>query len=95
MAKVLGKQQLTAANLATAVGLTFPSNKDVHFAKVQAAIAPVRYQLTGDDPTNILGHRVVNDNEPTVITIDDGLADAKFILESGSPTLEVTYYGSD
>lgn len=88
---VTGKQQISAATLAAATALTVPAG--TRSALVQCEAAPVRYQLDGSSPTASVGMRLLQTDPPREITIAMGLNSAKFILESGSPLLNVTYLG--
>lgn len=87
-----GHQTLSAANLASAIGLTIPAG--TLSAWLQAKAAPVRVTFDGaTTPTAAVGARIVNDLAPLHITNLNALANLSAILESGSPTLEVTYWG--
>jgi uncharacterized protein YfaP (DUF2135 family) len=89
---MLGFQQVTAAQLASAIALTLPVGTER--AEIQAETANVRYRLDGTNPTAAIGAIVVaGAHQPRVITIEGGLKAAKFILESGSPLLNVHYFG--
>ncbi len=80
-------------NLGTPKALTPPAGARV--AVVQAADAPVRYNLTGDNPSATKGQVLAADGDPVTITDPAAIKAARFIAESGTPTLEVHYRLSD
>jgi uncharacterized protein YfaP (DUF2135 family) len=89
---VKGFQQVTAAELSAAVALTVPAGTER--ALIQAETANVRYRVDGSDPTASVGMIVIaGAHQPLEITTAGGLIAAKFIAASGSPLLNVTYYG--
>lgn len=54
----------------------------------------VRYTLTGDNPTSTTGMTLFSgSNQHTIIRLSQSLHNIKFILESGSPNLNLTYFG--
>lgn len=90
---VLGHQKIAAAALASAQTLTLPAGTDR--AWLQADTANIRYTLDGTTPTSVLGMILVSGaHRPLEISLAGGLAAAKFILESSTPNLNVTYFGT-
>lgn len=90
---VTGFQQVTAAELAAAVALTVPAGTER--AWIQATGANVRWRADGTSPTAAIGNIVISGaHQPLELSIAAGLRTAKFILESGSPLLNVTYFGT-
>jgi hypothetical protein len=81
----LGYQQITS--LTTAEGLTVPSGAT--FAVISAETANVRYRDDGTLPTASAGMPIV---AGTTITYSGSLTAIKFIAESGSPVLDISYY---
>lgn len=90
--QVKGTQQLTAVQLGSAIGLTIPAGADRCI--VQAEGAPVRYRLDGTSPTAAIGMRLLQTDSPREFVLEVGMETVKFIAESGSPLLNVTYFGS-
>jgi hypothetical protein len=91
MNNVKGFEQLDATALGSAVALTVPAGTER--ALLQAETANVRYRVDGNDPTTAVGMLVIAGTLPLEITTAGGLLAAKFIGASGSPLLNVTYYG--
>lgn len=91
---VKGYQKIAAAALASAQSLTIPTGADRCWIQCDAA-ANVRYTLDGTTPTATEGMILIaGAHRPIELTLAAGMAAAKFILESGSPNLYVTYFGS-
>ena len=92
--RICGFQQLTAANLAAAFPLT-PVNQPSTGEKpnacwLTASATAVRYTDDGvTTPTATIGMRLPVGIAPYLYVGD--MNKAKFILESGTPTLDVTY----
>jgi hypothetical protein len=83
----LGYQQISAATLAAATGLTIPTGASI--AVVRVDTAPVRWRDDGTAPTAAIGMQMLSTDPPFMF---DNLASLKFILASGSPVLNVSYY---
>jgi hypothetical protein len=81
----LGYQQITS--LGSAVGLTVPTGAT--FAVISAETAAVRYRDDGTSPTATIGMPIP---AGTTITYSGSLTAIKFIAESGSPVLDISYY---
>ena len=84
----LGFQQISAATLATAVGLTIPAGATVALLSVDTA--PVRWRDDGTAPTASIGMPIPSGQAP--FQYSGTLANLQFIAESGSPVLNVSYY---
>lgn len=90
--KCLGHQRIAAANLASAISPTIPSG--TREAWVQCDTNNVRMTLEGTTPTSTVGMQIVaGAHHPARVTIGMGLHQMKFIAESGSPNLQLTYFG--
>lgn len=92
---VTGFQQVSAAELATAVALNVPAGTER--AWIQAEGANVRWRADGATtaPTAAIGMIIFSGaHQPLELSIAAGLRTAKFILETGSPKLNVTYFGT-
>lgn len=89
---VTGYQQLSAASLASAVALTVPAGTER--AWLQAETANVRYRTDGNDPDANTGMLLVAGAAPLEISQAAGLSALKAIAASGSPKLNITYFGS-
>lgn len=88
--RVAGFQQVTP--LSSAVGLTAPTGYTLNAigrVLVQAVGQNVRFRLDGTNPTTSVGHLLTAGDPP--ISIDCGIANAKFIETTSGATLEVTY----
>lgn len=83
----LGFQRIQAASLATATALTVPTG--ANRALIQAITANVRWRDDGTDPTAAAGMQLV---AGASMDYDGELSTIKFILESGSPELLISYY---
>lgn len=92
MSGITGFQQIDSAALAAAVALTVPAGTER--AWLQAETANVRFRLDGSDPTASVGMLVIASQAPIEISSAAGLKAAKFIAASGSPKLNVTYFGT-
>jgi hypothetical protein len=92
----LGYQQITAADLASSVGLTLPTlphDTQVGLAVIQAEGAPVRWRDDGVAPTGSVGMRIYSSSTVAgELQYVGDMTAIRFILESGSPLLNVTYY---
>lgn len=85
--KPLGYQQITSLSAAT--GFTIPAGTS--YAVVQAESQPVRWRDDGTDPTATVGMRIpVGD---ALIYTAQTMAKIKFIEETASAKLNVSYYG--
>lgn len=91
--KCLGHQRIAAATLASATAPTIPSGTTEIWA--QADTNNVRYTLDGSTPTATnSGIIVAGAHQPAVFRMATMSAAAiKFIAESGSPNLNLTYFG--
>lgn len=91
--KCLGHQTLSAANLAAAYAPTIPDGTREMW--VQADTNNVRYTLDGTTtPTASVGMIVIaGAHQPLVIRGSMSMKNARFILESGSPKLNIMYIG--
>ena len=90
--QVLGEQRIAAAALAAAVAPTLPAG--TRYALLSADTAPIRFTLDGaTTPTATVGLRLLITEPPYRLTLEMGLAEVKFILESGSPNLYLVYCG--
>jgi hypothetical protein len=83
----LGYQQITAGTLASATALTVPTGATI--AEVCVDTAPVRYRDDGTAPTASVGMPAA---AGTCFAYSGALAAIQFILASGSPVLNVSYY---
>src|SRR5437879_2661802 len=91
---VTGFQQLTAVNLGSAIGLTpvkqAGTGQAPNAAYMTASATAVRYTDDGSTtPTASIGMRLPVGIAPFLY--QGNLANFKAILESGTPTLDVTY----
>jgi hypothetical protein len=84
----LGYQQISAATLATATKLTLPTGATVAVAQVDTA--GVRWRDDGTAPTGAIGMQMLAG--ATVAFGGASLSAVQFILASGSPILNVSYY---
>ena len=85
----LGYQQITAGTLAASTALTVPSGSTIAIVQVEAAGA--RYRDDGTAPSATVGMILV---PGSVLTLSGAaeLAAVHFILQSGSPILDISYY---
>jgi len=81
-------QQMTSLGSATAP--TIPAG--CRFALFQAETQAVRYRVDGVDPTASVGMRLLTTDPPRAISIEEGLLAIKFIAETGSPKVNITYF---
>ena len=89
----LGYQQLTTA-LSAATALTVPAGTKQAFIRVYAASGTlgVRYRDDGTAPTTSVGMPLLSIDEPLCYQGD--VSALKFIAISGSPELDVLFYGT-
>lgn len=83
-----GYQQIGAVALATATGLTLPDASCTR-AMISSETADVRWRDDGVDPTASIGMVLKADG---VLIYEGDLSKIKFILVSGSPKLNVSFY---
>jgi len=82
----LGFQQVTV----TSSSESLPEiPKDASFAYIQCQDDPIRWKDDSTDPTAAEGHRMF-DGDDLFFTAD--LHKFRFILESGTPVLTISYY---
>jgi hypothetical protein len=86
---VEGGKQILSPTISTVVSLTPPSGASI--ATVQALSAPIRWWDDGSVPTVSQGFRL---GAELYMEVTDDLKAIKFVAESGTPTLNVTYYRS-
>lgn len=88
----LGFQQL--ATLTSAIGLTLPAETDTlhkpRYAVIHAEGQAVRWRDDGTNPSTTVGMRILAGGE---LVYDGNLSAIKFIEETGSAKLNVSYYG--
>jgi hypothetical protein len=84
----LGFQQLSTA-LSAAVGLTVPTG--ARGALIVVETANVRWRDDGTNPTSAIGMLLVAAGDPFYYS--GNLSALKFIAASGSPVMDVSYYG--
>lgn len=90
---VTGFQQVSAAELAAAFPLAVPAGTER--AWIQAEGANVRWRADGTSPTAAIGNIIFSGaHQPLELSIAAGLRTAKFILETGSPKLNIHYFGT-
>ena len=88
--KPLGYQQISAATLAAATGLTVPAGATVAVVIDEVASTAVRWRDDGTAPTGAVGMYLPSG---TYINFSGDLSVIKFILATGgSPILNVAYY---
>lgn len=85
-----GYQQISAATLAAATALTVPGGSTA--AVVTSDTAGVRWRDDGTNPTAAIGMPIAAGQSYTFNGAAQ-LAAIKFILQSGSPVLNISYYG--
>lgn len=85
----LGYQQITAGTLASSTTLTVPATSTI--AVIQVEAAGVRWRDDGTAPTATVGMLLAPGNTLTLSGAAE-LAAVAFILSSGSPILDVSYY---
>jgi hypothetical protein len=89
--KPVSFQQLDISGASAYYTLTVPATARAAFIQVQAA--PARYRMDGTTPTTAIGMRLTVDNPGIFLPLDPGdLAAIRWLKESGSPLLNVTYY---
>jgi hypothetical protein len=84
----LGYQQISAATLAAATGLTIPANATI--ALVSVDTAAVRWRDDGVAPTAAIGMQMLAGSSLTFSGAS--LTAVKFILATAGPVLNVVYY---
>ena len=90
--KCLGHQRIAAATLASSTAPTIPTGTREMW--VSCDTNNVRMTLDGTTPTSTNGMQIIaGTNLPIKVTLAMGLHSAKFILESGTPNLTLTYFG--
>lgn len=83
----LGFQQIGAIALADAIGLTVPAGANV--AVLTALAAAVAWRDDGTAPTAAIGNQIA---AGATLEYYGNLNAIQFILVTGSPTLNVSYY---
>jgi len=86
----LGYQQITAATLAAATALTPPAGTNVAIVQQNVVSVNVRWRDDGVNPTSAIG--MVLGSGGQIAFSGPSLTAVKFILVSGSPILDITYY---
>ena len=87
--KPLGYQQITATTLAASTGLTVPTGASVAVVINGVASTAVRWRDDGTAPTGSIGMYM----PPSVyMNFSGNLSSIKFILATGLPFLDVSYY---
>mgnify|MGYP000016362215 CR=1 len=88
-ARSLGYQQITS--LAAATALTVPAGTG--FAIITAGSQAVRWRDDGTDPTATVGYPLAAGSELQYSA--SSLSRLKFIEQTASATLDISYYGMD
>ena len=92
----LGYQQILAAALVTATKLTVPAGAAIAVITLSVASTAVRYRDDGTAPDAthgvILGVGAAPPNYPPFTYAGD-LANVQFIASTGSPIMDILYYG--
>lgn len=88
--KPLGYQQISAATLASATKLTVPTGASSAVINVNPTGTAVRYRDDGTAPDATHGAVV---GGLSTLTYNGDLSAIQFILSTGSPILDVLYYG--
>lgn len=83
----LGYEQVLTATLAAATQLNKPAYTKVAYVQVEGG--QVRYRDDGTDPSAAVGMLLV---DGAVLEYAGNLSTLKFITESGTPKLNVSYY---
>ena len=84
-------QFISASTLASATGLTVPTGAAI--AEICVETAGVRYRDDGTAPTATVGIPVVaTSSAPACFQYAGPLSAIQFILISGSPTMDISYY---
>lgn len=91
--EVLGFEQLTGISSAKGLQSIPAGTRQIW---MQAEGQHVRYRFDGTAPTTAIGMRLLKDvNDPTVLNaVGDCLSDLKFIEESATGKVNVTYFGT-
>ena len=87
----LGHQQVTG--LSGVKTLTLPAG--ARQAHLQAITQDIRYTLDGTTPSSTNGLLLSAADYPTPITLEQGLAIAKFLEATASAVLNVAYFGNN
>lgn len=92
VSNVLGFVQVATSGTAAALS-SIPAGTQL--ALIQAESANVRWRADGTDPTSSVGMIILaGAHQPLELSVAAGLRTAKFISESGSPKLNITYIGN-
>jgi hypothetical protein len=84
-------QFISAATLASATGLTVPTGATI--AQICVETSGVRYRDDGTNPTAAVGIPFIATlTSPNCFQYAGSLSAIKFILISGSPTMDISYY---
>ena len=86
--RALGYQQISAATLATVQNLTVPAGAKM--AYIVAEASSVRWRDDGTAPTATIGMLIPSGGD---IVYSSALGNVQFIAATGSPILNVSYYG--
>jgi hypothetical protein len=86
----LGYQQITS--LSAAAALTIPAGTD--WARITPETQAVRYRDDGTNPTATVGMPIAAGATVDILNDAAGLAAMRFIEQSASAKLNVTYYGA-
>lgn len=90
----LGHETIAAAALASAASPTVPAGTRTVLITVDSA--PVRFTMDGSTaPTATVGLRLVQNLAPLVLNNAHAINNLSFILESGSPNVQLAYFGSN
>lgn len=87
----LGFQTIDATTLETATGLTVPDGANAAVISVDGSGAGVNWRDDGTDPTDTVGITILA-TAPVPYEYYGRLNAIKFIAQSGTPTLNVSYY---
>jgi hypothetical protein len=91
-----GFQQILAASLVTATKLTVPPGACIAVITLSVASTAVRYRDDGPAPTTvagvILGVGAAPPNYPPFVYNGD-INNVQFIASTGSPIMDIAYYG--
>lgn len=83
-------EHLTAAQLATAVSLPVPPGAQVCIVQANGGTVRARWGNEGTPPTATVGHELQDGVEFT-LPDPEAIANAQFILSSGSPSLDAHF----
>lgn len=88
----LGYFQIPAASLATAYALSsLPIPKGAKYALIQVEASSVRWRDDGTAPTTTVG--MIQAPTDGIVGFMANLQTLQFIAESGSPILDISFYG--